>query len=71
MPYGKRIAKQYLLIQLVAVVVVEVVAVGLMPPDTVNAVIAAMIPNLLGVAIYTLIWYLYFKRSVRVRNTYG
>jgi hypothetical protein len=70
-PYGKRIAKQYLLIQLVAVVVVEVVAVGLMPPDTVNAVIAAMIPNLLGAAIYTLIWYLYFKRSVRVRNTYG
>ncbi len=70
-PYGKRIAKQFLLIQLVAVVIVEVVTVGLMPPVTVNAVIAAMIPNLLGVAIYTLIWWLYFKRSVRVRNTYG
>jgi hypothetical protein len=73
-PYGKRIAKQYLLICLIAVVIVKLVTVWLirdLPSVTVDAVITAVLPGLLAAAISTLIWWLYFKRSVRVRNTYG
>jgi hypothetical protein len=73
-PYGKRIAKQYLLIRLVTFFVVEAVVVpnisGL--PDAVaNAVIAGAIPEFLKSVIFTVVWWLYFQRSVRVKNTYG
>jgi hypothetical protein len=73
-PYGKRVAKQYLLIRPFAFAGIEIVAFGLMA-DLPNAIVVAfttaVIPQLLAVAISTLIWWLYFKRSVRVRNTYG
>ena len=73
-PYGKSIAKQYLLIRLAALVIVEMVTFGLMsdlPRVTVDAAITAAIPEFSEAAVFTLVWWFYFKRSVRVRNTYG
>lgn len=73
-PYGKRIAKQYLLIRLIAFFVVEAAVLGIisdLPPAVVNAAITAVIPEFLKLAVFTFVWWLYFKRSVRVKNTYG
>jgi hypothetical protein len=69
-PYGKLIAKQYLLIRLVRLAGVETIALGLLPMAAVNAGIVAAIPDYIGAAVFSLVWWLYFQRSVRVRNTY-
>ena len=76
--YGKHIAKQYLLIRLLALAGVELVTFGLMsdlPRATVDAGIVAAITTAIAqyawAAVFSLVWWFYFKRSVRVRNTYG
>ncbi len=73
-PYGKRIAQQFLVIRLVAFIILETFTLGLMsdlPRAAIDAGIAAAIPEFSKTLIFCLIWWFYFKRSVRVKNTYG
>ena len=64
MPYGKSIAKQYLLIRLAALVIVEMVTFGLMsdlPRVTVDAAITAAIPEFSEAAVFTLVLVVLFQ----------
>lgn len=71
---GRSIAKKYLLIHLFGFIGVEFIAILLMV-DLPSKMLAAGIGGVLGAGIkdlfYFLIWWFYFKKSKRVRNTYG
>jgi hypothetical protein len=71
---GKSIAKKYLLIRLFGFIGVEFIAIVLMG-DLPSEILAAGIGAVFGAGIrevfYFLIWWFYFKKSKRVRNTYG
>jgi hypothetical protein len=73
-PNGKSVAKKYLVIRLFGFIGVEFIAILLMG-DLPSEVLAAGIGGVFGAGItevfYFLIWWFYFKKSKRVRNTYG
>ena len=71
---GRDIAKQYLLIRLFGFIGLEfvtVVIMGDMPSQVVTSVIGAAVGAVFREIVYFLIWWFYFKKSKRVRNTYG
>ena len=73
-PSGKRLAKQYLLIRLFGFIVIEVITLLLMsslPPQAVSAMLGGIVGAVFREGFYFLVWWLYFKKSKRVRNTYG
>ncbi len=73
-PNGRRIAKKFLLIRFFGFIGIEFVAVvimGDMPSQVVTSVIGAGIGAVFREGLWFLIWWLYFKKSKRVRNTYG
>jgi hypothetical protein len=71
-PYGKRIAKEYLVIRFVALIIAEIMTFRLMGDlPRVDALVTSATRDLWQAAIFSVFWWSYFKRSVRVRNTYG
>lgn len=71
---GKRLAKQYLLTRLFGFLGIELVTFLLMlglPSQVVAAALGGIVGAVFREAIYFLFWWLYFKKSKRVRNTYG
>ncbi len=71
---GNVIAKQYLLIRLIGSIVAQFVGfvlMGDMPFDTVVRILPAVTVQLIFEGAYFLTWWLYFRFSKRVRNTYG
>jgi len=73
-PNGREIAKKFLLIRLFGFIGIEfitVVIMGDMPSQVVASVIGAAIGAVFANLVVFLIWWFYFKKSKRVRNTYG
>lgn len=73
-PAGKRLAQRYLLIRLFGSIDIELLALGLMselPSAAVTAVAGGIFGALIGEVIYFLIWWFYFMKSKRVKNTYA
>lgn len=72
-PKGKTIAKNYLLFRLTGVIVVELIAIAILRNFS-EEVLSSVIEGVIGVffkeGIIFLIWWTYFKKSKRVRNTY-
>ncbi|MCX7772641.1 MAG: GYF domain-containing protein [Clostridia bacterium] len=71
---GREIAKRYLLIRLVGFIGVELICVMIMwdlVSQNVTLVIDAMVKPVFREVGFFLIWWFYFKKSKRVRNTYG
>lgn len=70
---GRAMAKRYLLVRLFGFIGVEfimVVIMGDMPSQVFTTVIGATVGAVFREIIYFLIWWFYFKKSKRVRNTY-
>jgi hypothetical protein len=73
-PNGREIAKKFLLIRLFGFIGIEIITIiimGDMPSQVVASVIGACVGAVLANAFWFLIWWFYFKKSKRVRNTYG
>lgn len=71
---GRRLAKQYLLIRLLGIICIEIITLVLMsnlPSQLVWAAVDGIIKVIIVEGVYFLIWWLYFKKSIRVRNTYA
>jgi hypothetical protein len=71
---GKKVGKKYLLIRLFGFVLIEIVALVLMgdlPSQVVEAAISGFVTAGIRELVIFLIWWFYFKKSKRVRNTYG
>ncbi len=73
-PNGRRLARQFLLVRLFGSVLhagsIPLMAHDL-PPTVRDAFLAELPKTLLGSVIWFVIWWLYFRASKRVRNTYG
>ena len=73
-PKGPEIAKKFLLIRLFGFIGIEFIAVvlmGDMPSEVVASVVSAAVSAVFANSIWFLIWWFYFKKSKRVRNTYA
>jgi len=73
-PQGRHIARRFLLIRLFGFIGVELVALLMMsslPSEVVAGGIGGVVGALFREGVYFTIWWLYFKKSKRVRNTYG
>jgi hypothetical protein len=77
-PAGRKLARQFLLIRFFGLLAVEVIAISMMvlmikdpPPELISGGIAGVVGGLVQTALYVGIWWLYFSKSKRVRNTYG
>lgn len=73
-PNGRSLARRYLLIRLFGIMGVEIVAIVLMgdlPTEVMTAVVGGIVGVGLREIVYFLLWWCYFKKSKRVRNTYG
>ena len=71
---GRRLAKIYLKGRLIGFIAVEFIAFLLMsnlPSEIMPMLIGNFIGVIIAEAVLFTIWWLYFKRSKRVRNTYG
>jgi len=73
-PNGRVIAKRYLLIRLYGFIGIEIIALfllGDLPAAALTVCVGGILGTGLREVLYFLIWWLYFKKSKRVRNTYG
>lgn len=73
-PSGRRLARQYLIIRLIGFIAVEAIAFSMISgvsPAALGAGASEGFGAILQSLLYFAIWWLYFKRSKRVRNTYG
>jgi len=71
---GREIAKRYLLIRLFGFIGIELITILIMSTMTsqiVMSAIAGVFGATMRETVYFLIWWFYFKKSKRVRNTYG
>jgi len=71
---GRAIARRFLLYRLFGFIGVEVIAIQFMsdlPSEVLTARIGWMVRRLFGEGVHFAIWWFYFKKSKRVRNTYG
>ncbi len=71
---GRKIARQFLLISLLGFIGMEVIALAVMqnlPKEIVTGGINGAGGAMFRRGIYFFIWWFYFKKSKRVRNTYG
>lgn len=72
-PDGKKLAKRYLVLSLGGVVLVEVVSTLFildLPPRALNLAIEASAQLIFVNVVRFVVWWLYFKKSKRVANTY-
>lgn len=75
-PGGRELAKRFLLIRLCGMIAIEaiaLVAMGFMsvPSAMLQQGIGGAIGAVFQSAVYFTVWWLYLKKSKRVRNTYG
>ena len=73
-PRGRSIARQFLLIRLFGFIGVELIALLMMsglPSEVVADGVGGVVVAVFTVVFQFLIWWFYFKKSKRVRNTYG
>ena len=73
-PRGRSIARQFLLIRLFGFIGMEVVALLMMsdlPSEVVAGGVGGVVVAVFQVLVYFLVWWFYFKKSKRVKNTYG
>lgn len=68
---GRNLAKQFLSIQLVGYFFIEVVALSMLPIPVQSSAQTEVVSGTIARIIYFLVWWFYFKKSKRVRNTYG
>lgn len=73
---GRRIARQYLLFTLLGCFAIEIQAIFVgvvsdLPPQMVSVLIEAIVQSIFREIVFFVIWWFYFKKSKRVRNTYG
>lgn len=71
---GRKMAKTFLLIRLVAFIAIEGITVAMisdLPTQMLEGAISGAVTSVFQVLIYTAVWWSYFKKSVRVKNTYG
>ena len=73
-PSGRRMAKQFLLVHLFASVCISMgsfLFMGTVPKQIFDGIIASLIGVTIREGIFFAIWWTYFKKSKRVKNTYG
>ena len=73
-PRGREIAKKFLLIRFLAFIGVEVIGLvmmGNLPSEILVGGIAGVFGSVFQAMFFFLVWWFYFKKSKRVRNTYG
>lgn len=73
-PAGRDIAKQYLLIRLFSFIPIAVITTkiaGSLPTDLAQSSFAGEVRAFIREVVFFLVWWLYFNKSKRVRNTYG
>ena len=73
-PRGREIARKFLLIRFLAFIGVEVIALvmmGNLPSEILGGGISGVFGSVFQALVFFLIWWFYFKKSKRVRNTYG
>jgi hypothetical protein len=71
---GRNLARRFLLIRFIGFVTIEVIALFLMsglPAAVISQGLSQFIIGIAQHSIIFLIWWFYFKKSKRVRNTYG
>jgi hypothetical protein len=71
---GARLAKQYLLIRFFSITGIDLVALLMiadLPSTVIAVVIHEVVAQTIADGVFCLVWWLYFKKSKRVRNTYG
>lgn len=71
---GRTMARRFLLIRLLGFIAVELAALFVMrdlPREMLAAGAGGVFGAILQTGIYFLVWWFYFKKSKRVRNTYG
>jgi len=73
-PRGRDIARRLLVVRPLAFIGVEGVAFLMMrdlPSEILQGGIAGALGAIFQVCVHSLVWWFYFKKSKRVRNTYG
>jgi len=73
-PQGRDIARRFLLIRLfvfIGLAVVALLIMGDLPSEVIAGKIGGVVVALFREGVYFTIWWLYFKKSKRIRNTYG
>jgi hypothetical protein len=73
-PRGRSIARQFLLIRLFGFIGVELIALLLMsglPSRFVAGGVGGAAGAIFQAVVFFVVWWLYFKKSQRVKNTYG
>ena len=73
-PKGRSIARQFLLIRLFAFIGVELVGLLMMrglPSEVLAGGVGGVVTAVFQAVAYFLVWWFYFKKSKRVKNTYG
>ncbi len=73
-PKGRSIARQYLVINWLGFMGMEVIALQMMgglPTEMMSAASGEVVLGILKTSIGFTVWWSYFKRSKRVKNTYG
>ena len=73
-PKGRSIARQFLLIRLFAFIGVELVGLVMMrglPSEVLAGGVGGVVTAVFQAVAYFLVWWFYFKKSKRVKNTYG
>ena len=73
-PAGKTLAKQYLRVRLFGFLGIEVITLLLFMPSLPSQMVSAAMPPFVGgvfrEGVCFLVWWLYFKKSKRVKNTF-
>lgn len=73
-PQGRNIAQRFLLIRLFGFIGVELIALLIMsglPSKVVSGGVSGVGTAVFNAGIYFIVWWSYFKKSKRVKNTYG
>jgi hypothetical protein len=73
-PNGRELARQFLTIRLSGFVLLELVGVATMmdlPPEILSGGIEGLVKGIFKELSFFTVWWAYFKRSKRVRETYG
>jgi hypothetical protein len=71
---GRCLARRYLIIKLFGFWATEVIAVIIaldLPPGVVSEIIGKVVMRCIQASIAFLVWWFYFKKSKRVKSTYG
>jgi len=72
-PRGRTLARRYLIVRVVGICVIDLVAVDILTgvgEELQGALERGMFAHVIAEMIFFAIWWLYFEKSKRVRNTY-